>query len=178
MQKCSSIRMEASSRRWGSKTPPLLPLRAGADHSPAGMSRAWLLGNVHMALGFANLDGAAAQSGDIASDGRNSLLAHAPLTIFATTGVVCSANLHSGWARLRTARDATALGGYWLSRNCVTLLALGSVWEATMCRRRNEVRWLRFIERRTAPPAKACSMPTTTRMDVRSDWRSIAMADC
>lgn len=35
------------------------------------MSRAWLLGNVHMALGFANLDGAAAQSGDIASDGRN-----------------------------------------------------------------------------------------------------------
>ena len=30
------------------------------------MSRAWLLGNVHMALGFANLDGAAAQS-----DGRN-----------------------------------------------------------------------------------------------------------
>ena len=134
-----------------------------------------------MALGFANLDGAAAQSGDIASDGRNFAARSRAADDLRDDLSLSAARIYTADGHACGRRDATALGGYWLSRNCVTLLALGSVWEATMCRRRSEVRWLRpklLIERRTAPPAKACSMPTTTRMDVRSDWRSIAMADC
>jgi hypothetical protein len=52
------------------KIPLLLHYEPARIIGPAGMSRAWRLGNVQIALDFANLDGAAAQSGDIASDGR------------------------------------------------------------------------------------------------------------
>jgi hypothetical protein len=78
------------------KIPLLLHYEPARIIGPAGMSRAWRLGNVPIALDFANLDGAAAQSGDIASDvshRTDARFAHAPLTISATTWA-CSANLH------------------------------------------------------------------------------------